>query len=39
MPAVVTSSKVGLIIRKSSGNADKCAYNILVRNNKTWRFY
>jgi len=36
MPAVVTSSKVGLIIRKSSGNAEKCAYNILVLKNNTW---
>lgn len=36
MPAVVTSSKVGLIIRKSSGNAEKCAYNFLVLKKNKW---
>jgi hypothetical protein len=36
MPAGLTSSKVGLIIRKPAGNAEKCAYNILVLENKKW---
>jgi len=36
MSAVVTSSKFGWIIRKSSGNSEKSAYNILVLKNKRW---